>query len=86
MDALIEPGNSGGPIIHLRSGKVIGVATYATCSDKLSGEKAARRFGYRLDTVALWQHIDYKQFQHQKSTCWTAVHGLTFVQLRNAVE
>jgi len=84
VDSQIEPGSSGGPIIHLHSGKVIGVATYATREEKLSGDKSPRRFGYRLDTVTLWQHIDYKQFQYQNDVL-TAVHNLT-IQLGNAAE
>lgn len=62
INAEIERGNSGSPIIHLPSGKVIGVATYATSDDLLSGEKKIRRFGYRLDTVKQWQPVDWGRF------------------------
>lgn len=62
IDAEIEHGNSGSPIIHVRSGKVIGVATYALKEDLLSGEKKIRRFGYRLDTVKQWQPVDWVRF------------------------
>lgn len=62
ISAEIERGNSGSPIIHVPSGKVIGVATYATADDLLSGEKKIRRFGYRLDTVKQWQPVDWARF------------------------
>ena len=84
VSAQCEPGNSGGPIIQLRTGKVIGVVTYAYSAEKLSGEQAARRFGYRLDTVAAWQRIDFKRFQYE-SDVLNAVHDLTS-QLADAIE
>ena len=62
IDAEIERGNSGSPIVHVPSGKVIGVATYATTDDLLSGEKKIRRFGYRLDTVKQWQPMIWARF------------------------
>jgi hypothetical protein len=79
-----EPGSSGGPIIHLRTGKVICVATYATRSEKISGEQSTRRFGYRLDTIAAWQHLDFKRFQYE-SDVLEAVHRITR-QIEDAVE
>jgi S1-C subfamily serine protease len=71
IDAPFQPGNSGSPIIHLKSGKVIGVATYAIVrnADTLTGKSTStpkvRRFGYRLDTVKNWQQIDWKAFTPQ---------------------
>jgi Trypsin-like peptidase domain len=62
IDAAIEHGNSGSPIIQERSGKVIGIATYSTEEDLLSGEKKVRRFGYRLDTVKQWETVDWSRF------------------------
>lgn len=62
VDAEIEHGNSGSPIVHLQSGKVIGVATYATTDDLLSGDTKIRRFGYRLDTVKQWQPVEWGRF------------------------
>jgi hypothetical protein len=62
ISAPFELGNSGSPIIHLRSGKVIGVATYARLDSLLSGEQKVRRFGYRLDSVKTWQLIDWPRF------------------------
>ena len=61
------PGNSGSPIIHLKTGKVIGIATYALIRkvDSLTGEgkPSVRRFGYRLDTVQAWQPVDWRVYQ-----------------------
>lgn len=62
ISAEIEHGNSGSPIIHVPSGKVIGVATYVTADELLSGRKKLRRFGYRLDTVKQWQQVDWATF------------------------
>ena len=62
ISAEIEHGNSGSPIVHVPSGKVIGVATYATTDDLLSGETKIRRFGYRLDTVKQWQPVNWARF------------------------
>ena len=61
------PGNSGSPIIHLKTGKVIGIATYALIRkvNSLTGETqpSVRRFGYRLDTVQAWQPVDWRIYQ-----------------------
>lgn len=62
IDAEVEHGNSGSAIIHLRSGRAIGVASYAITDDLLSGEKKTRRFGYRLDTVKQWQPVEWARF------------------------
>lgn len=56
-------GNSGSPIIHLKSGKVLGIATYAITRkvDSITGmpkaEPEVKRFGYRLDSVKQWQPV-----------------------------
>ncbi len=61
VNAEFVPGNSGSPIIHLKSGKVIGIATYAVVRElnALSGRRQPeiRRFGYRLDSVKQWQPV-----------------------------
>ena len=66
VSAEFVPGNSGSPIIHLKSGKVIGVATYVTIRaiDSLTGTKAPaiRRFGYRLDSVKQWQPVVWNNY------------------------
>jgi hypothetical protein len=71
IDAPFVPGNSGSPIIHLKSGKVIGVATYLVINDydAVTNEKnvkpVIRRFGYRLDNVKAWQAVDWRPFYAQ---------------------
>ena len=82
VDAPFLPGNSGSPIIHVRTGQVIGIATYAIVRDAsalTSGSdiKRVRRFGYRLDSIAQWQPIRWPQFfaeavQNHKSEQLTA--------------
>jgi len=62
IDAEFERGNSGSPIVHLPTGKVIAVAAYATREELISGETKVRRFGYRLDTVKQWQPVDWGRF------------------------
>ncbi len=65
VDAPFVPGNSGSPIIHLKSGKVIGVATYLTVKQydpatrQKLGAARVRRFGYRLDSVKTWQPVNW---------------------------
>jgi len=68
------PGNSGSPIIHAKSGKVIGIATYLTkrydefsswakrTSSGGGGNEVVRRFGFRLDSVQTWQPVSWPQF------------------------
>lgn len=71
VDAPFVPGNSGSPIIHLKSGKVIGVATYARFEGfdwggpGMFGEIKVRRFGYRLDTVKTWEPVEWAKFKAQ---------------------
>jgi hypothetical protein len=69
INAPIEPGSSGSPIIHVSSGKAVGVATYLKIKPSLSAsgtnelsEAKVRRFGYRLDTVQRWEGIDWNRF------------------------
>jgi hypothetical protein len=69
ISAAIEPGSSGSPIIHLSSGKAVGVATYLKIKPSLSssdadvsGKPKVRRFGYRLDTVKRWEVVDWTRF------------------------
>ncbi|MGB8353564.1 MAG: serine protease [Chthoniobacteraceae bacterium] len=73
IDAQFVPGNSGSPIIHIKTGKVIGVATYSvtrkynvTTNEKMR-KPEIRRFGYRLDTVKKWQPVNWQSFNAQAS-------------------
>ncbi len=71
VSAEFVPGNSGSPIIHVKSGKVIGIATYlqkrqfAELADRR--ESRVRRFGYRLDSVKQWQPVAWAAYQAEKS-------------------
>jgi S1-C subfamily serine protease len=71
IDAPFVPGNSGSPIIHLKSGKVIGVATYTVTNqydlttDQKLKQPIVRRFGYRLDSVKKWQAVNWPAFEAQ---------------------
>ena len=71
VDAPFQPGNSGSPIIHLKTGKVIGVATYLTIKKYDAATKevlktpVVRRFGYRLDSVKTWQPVQWPAFYAQ---------------------
>lgn len=62
VTAPFELGNSGSPVVDLRCGKVIGVATYAELDNLLSGTNTVRRFGYRIDSATNWQRIDWSRF------------------------
>jgi hypothetical protein len=76
FDNPIYHGNSGGPVFHVKSGKVIGVVTEVVkveTSDEVdknsfaSGNSAIRSsmryFGLRLDTVPKWEAYDWNNFQ-----------------------
>lgn len=69
VSAAFLPGNSGSPIIHLKTGKVIGVATYLTVRDlNIPSERTepkVRRFGYRLDSIKRWQPISWPLYQQE---------------------
>ncbi len=74
VDAKFVEGNSGSPIIQVKTGKVIGIATYAEQRkmDSLSKDSQFgsewRRFGYRLDTVRAWQHVAPEEFASEART------------------
>ena len=73
FDNPIYHGNSGGPVFHLKSGKVLGVVTEANKpvnSDDLQRTPFANRnssglhfFGLRLDTVSEWMPLDATRLQ-----------------------
>jgi len=71
VTAEFVPGNSGSPIVHVPSGKVIGIATYLTKRrfTELTNpnEPAVRRFGYRLDSVKRWQSVNWQAYQGEKA-------------------
>jgi hypothetical protein len=74
----IYHGNSGGPIFHVKSGKVIGVVTEAQKVDTTNDLDQAsfqnhnsaitgtmRYFGLRLDTVPSWQPFTWLRFENE---------------------
>ncbi|HSI14616.1 MAG TPA: family 16 glycoside hydrolase [Chthoniobacter sp.] len=82
VNAPFQPGNSGSPIVHLKSGKVIGVATYEVIrkydpsTKEPVKEPVIRRFGYRLDSVKSWQAVNWQTFFAQ-ATEMEAIEKLT---------
>lgn len=72
VTAEFVPGNSGSPIIHVKSGKVIGIATYLLqrrfTELTESNQAKVRRFGFRLDSVKQWQGLNWQAFQQDKAT------------------
>lgn len=70
VDAPFARGNSGSPIIHKATGRIIGVATYLLVRrvDGNEGGKVAsevRRFGYRLDSIKAWEPVNWSAFYAQ---------------------
>jgi hypothetical protein len=72
VDAPFVKGNSGSPIIHQATGKVLGIATYLVQRKISQGERQevtveTRRFGYRLDSVKTWEPINWQAFFAQSA-------------------
>jgi hypothetical protein len=75
VSAEFIPGNSGSPIIHVKTGQVIGIATYLTrryeefSSNQAGAQKTSpgtiviRRFGYRLDNASTWEPLEWNEFR-----------------------
>jgi hypothetical protein len=69
VDAKFVKGNSGCPVIHVKSGKVVGIATYAVpirmnpiAKDSKFANVEFRRLCYRFDTVNEWQYPTMQTF------------------------
>ena len=82
VDAPFVPGNSGSPIVHLKTGKVIAIATYLLvkkfdpATHAVLKEPEVRRFGFRLDSVKTWQPVNWTQFFAQAAEI-QRIEGLT---------
>lgn len=72
VSAQFIPGNSGSPIVHVKTGKVIAVATYLRreAANPMEGREAAtvRRFGYRLDSIKRWEPVIWWQYHDEHKT------------------
>ncbi len=73
IDSKFVSGNSGSPVIHVKTGKIIGIATFATVR-KLEGfgedskfNSVERRFAYRLDNVPAWYDISWAAFSRESA-------------------
>lgn len=90
IESPVVEGNSGGPIIHLESGTVVGLVTEAIINevklDKLN--EAAKKsvdselaevsyFGHRLDSVKKWKSYTFTDFQKTGKQIKNAELGLT---------
>jgi len=81
-DAQFQQADSGSPIVHLKTGKVIGVAAYLTIRKYDSAtrepvkEPVIRRFGFRIDSATIWQPVKWDAFYAQ-STELAAIEKLT---------
>jgi hypothetical protein len=74
VDAKWVSGNSGSPIIHSGTKKVIGIATFSELRT-MEGfgkdskfNKTQRRFGYRLDNVPGWFNTSWQKFSRESAT------------------
>lgn len=91
VNAEFIPGNSGSPIVHVKSGKVVGIATYHTiryeefssgAGDGMPkagarlGRVVVRRFGYRIDNVPVWEPVNWANI-HADADQLEAVSELT---------
>ncbi|MGF1483267.1 MAG: serine protease [Opitutales bacterium] len=70
VDARFVTGNSGSPILHAQTGKVIGVATYLITyrTDDVrnrAGKSDTRWLGYRIDSVKNWEPVAWQRFVHE---------------------
>lgn len=67
VDAEIIPGNSGGPVLSLESGKVVGIVTHLIISKQRSRlkpdtETQVKRFAARLDRKWEWRKLPVARF------------------------
>ena len=70
VDAEFVTGNRGSPVILIRTGEVIGIATevYTPVLDKITQNspfRSLRRFAYRVDVVDKWDMPTVSAFDHE---------------------
>jgi len=72
-DAKFVFGNSGSPLIHLKTGKVIGIATFVTIR-KMDGfgkdskfNNIERHFAYRVDNIPAWRNTTWPAFARESA-------------------
>lgn len=74
LDARFVEGNSGSPVIHVRTGKVIGIAAYAVAPSGRGFGKDSRfqnqirRFAFRLDNIPIWESPTWPKFVQEGDT------------------
>jgi len=86
IDAKFVSGNSGSPVIHRKSGKVVAVATFATWheADPLVDDsrfKDVRRFALRLDTVSKWEYPTWDRFAREAQQLASSVRAFNTLML-----
>lgn len=70
VDAPFAAANTGSPIIHLKTGRVIAMAVLTPAGAQAVPQKdpakpETRRFGWRLDTVKKWEPVNWRTFYAQ---------------------
>ncbi len=82
VDAKFVAGNSGSPIIHVKTGKAIAIATFSMMRKMENFGKDSqfnsveRRFGYRLDNISGWRNMTWQAFT-KEATAVAAVEKRT---------
>jgi hypothetical protein len=73
VDAAFVSGNSGSPVIHAKTGQVIGIATFSV-KRTLEGfgadskfNSVERRFAYRIDNVPSWYNTNWLAFSRESA-------------------
>lgn len=94
VDAEIIPGNSGGPIISLKTGQVVGIVTHLTIhhggvDNNPHADPDVKRFAARLDKEWEWRRVPVsrlvKEWQHiekvseDSSVAWAAISLMTCI-------
>jgi hypothetical protein len=73
VDAKFVHGNSGSPIVHVKTGKVLAIATFVVARklsslDRDSNFDEIRRFGFRLDNATAWEYPGWNRLVSEAET------------------